>query len=256
MKMQISNLTKKYGETVAVDNVSFQVAQGEVVGYLGPNGAGKSTTIKMLTGTLAPSAGQILMDGLDLVKSPIALKARIGYVPETGGVYESLTGFEYLQLAGRLHHLGESAIAKKANEFLLLFQLDDVAHYRLSSYSKGMRQKVLMASALIHNPDLLCLDEPLNGLDANSMLVFKELLSRLAKMGKTVFYCSHVLDVVERLCTRVIIIDRGRIVADSEPQKLKQITAQESLEAVFRKLTQSGSAIEQAEALSHVVTGS
>ena len=254
MKIQISNLTKKYGGTVAVDNVSFEVTHGEIVGYLGPNGAGKSTTIKVLTGALAPSAGQILMDGSDFLDSPIALKARIGYVPETGGVYESLTGFEHLQLVGRLYHLGESAIAKKANEFLRLFELENVAHNRLSSYSKGMRQKVLMASALIHNPDLLCLDEPLNGLDANSMLVFRELLSRLAKIGKTVFYCSHVLDVVERLCTRVIIIDRGRIIADSEPEKLKEITAQRSLEAVFRKLTQPVGAAEQAEALSLVVT--
>jgi ABC-2 type transport system ATP-binding protein len=237
MKIEASGLTKKYGEFLAVDNVSFQVNPGEILGYLGPNGAGKSTTVKMLIGVLAPTSGKILFDGQDAQANPLALKQRIGYVPESGGLYESLTGFEFLQLVGRLYHMPDPLIEKKATEFLRLFDLSAVANQRLGSYSKGMRQKVLISSALIHNPDVLFFDEPLSGLDANSMLVFKELLRHLAEQGKSIFYCSHVLDVVERLCKRVVIIDHGKVIADGPVEELKQTTAQGSLEDVFKQLT-------------------
>ena len=210
---------------------------GEILGYLGRNGAGKSTTVKMLTGILPPTSGHILIDGADVAANAIAIKEKIGYVPETGGLYESLTGYEFLELMGRLYHLHEDVIARKAREFFRLFELEEVMHQRLGSYSKGMKQKVLISSALIHNPDLLFFDEPLSGLDANSMLLFKELLRHLADQGKTIFYCSHVLDVVERLCKRVIIIDKGRIIADAQVTQLKELTAQKSLEEVFQKLT-------------------
>jgi ABC-2 type transport system ATP-binding protein len=237
MKLEAIGLTKKYGDFLAVDNVSFQVNPGEILGYLGPNGAGKSTTVKMLIGVLTPTSGRVLFDDQDALANPLIFKQRIGYVPETGGIYESLTGFEFLQLVGRLYHMPEPIIEKKAHEFLRLFDLAPVADQRMGSYSKGMRQKVLISSALIHNPDLLFFDEPLSGLDANSMLVFKELLRHLAEQGKTIFYCSHVLDVVERLCKRVIIIDHGKIIADAPVEQLKESTAQGSLEDVFKKLT-------------------
>ena len=255
MNIEVSALTKKYGDTVAVDNVSFQVRRGEIIGYLGPNGAGKSTTVKMLTGILAPTSGRISIDGLDLVEHSLSIKQRIGYVPESGGLYESLTGFEFLQLAGRLYRLEEEVITHKAREFFRLFDLEAAMDQRLAGYSKGMKQKVLISSALIHNPDLIFFDEPLSGLDANSMLIFKELVRHLAEQGKTIFYCSHVLDVVERLCKRVIIIHQGRIVADAQVDQLKVVTAQKSLEEVFQKLTDAAEVSAVARAFSAVIAG-
>jgi len=255
MNLEVSELTKKYGEAAAVDNITFRVNRGEIVGYLGPNGAGKSTTVKMLTGILAPTSGRILIGGLDVVENSLSIKQRIGYVPESGGLYESLTGFEFLQLVGRLYHLGEETITHKAKEFFRLFGLEAAIDQRLSAYSKGMKQKVLISSALIHNPDLIFFDEPLSGLDANTMLIFKELVRHLAEEGKTIFYCSHVLDVVERLCQRVIIIHQGRIVADAQVDRLKEVTAQKSLEEVFQKLTDASEVSEVARAFSAVIAG-
>jgi ABC-2 type transport system ATP-binding protein len=254
MKIKVSGLTKLYGTFPAVNDVSFEVAQGEIVGYLGPNGAGKSTTVKMLIGILAPTGGSILVDGMDVRGNEVAVKQRIGYVPESGGLYESLTGYEFLQLVGRLYHMEEGLVGHKAQEFFRLFGLEESMHERLSSYSKGMRQRVLISSALIHNPDILFLDEPLSGLDANSMLVFKELVRHLAEQGKTIFYCSHVLDVVERLCKRVIIIDHGQIVADAPVDELKNMTSQGTLEDVFKKLTDATDAGQLAREFGAVVT--
>ena len=255
MKIEVTDLTRKYGEFLAVDHISFQVGHGEILGYLGPNGAGKSTTVKMLTTILPPTSGRILIDGIDITVDPLTIKKRIGYVPESGGLYESLTGFEFLQLVGRLYHLEEAGLEHKIREFFRLFGLEEAMHQRLSSYSKGMKQKVLISSALIHNPDLIFFDEPLSGLDANSMLVFKELVRQLAEQGKTIFYCSHVLDVVERLCKRVIIIDHGKIAADAQVEQLKEVTAQRSLEDVFQKLTASAEVAEIARAFGSVIAG-
>jgi len=255
MKIEVTDLTRKYGEFLAVDHISFQVGHGEILGYLGPNGAGKSTTVKMLTTILPPTSGRILIDGIDITTDPLTIKKRIGYVPESGGLYESLTGFEFLQLVGRLYHLEEAGLEHKIREFFRLFGLEEAMHQRLSSYSKGMKQKVLISSALIHNPDLIFFDEPLSGLDANSMLVFKEVVRQLAEQGKTIFYCSHVLDVVERLCKRVIIIDHGKIVADAQVEQLKEVTAQRSLEDVFQKLTDSSEVAEIARAFGSVIAG-
>ncbi len=253
MKIQVSDLTKKYGDFLAVDRISFQVNPGEILGYLGPNGAGKSTTVKMLTGVIRPTSGTIMIDGRPLLDDPLWAKQQIGYVPEAGGLYESLTGFEFLQLVGRLYHLEEDLIQHKAREFMRLFGLEEAMDLRLSGYSKGMKQKVLISSALIHNPDIVFFDEPLSGLDANSMLVFKEVIRELAAQGKTIFYCSHILDVVERLCQRVIIIDRGKIVADAPVSELKQTTSQASLEGVFKKLTDSSDASEIAKTFGALV---
>jgi ABC-2 type transport system ATP-binding protein len=256
MKIKVSGLTKFYGQFAAVNDVSFEVAQGEIVGYLGPNGAGKSTTVKMLIGILPPSSGSILVDGIEVQGNVVSIKQQIGYVPESGGLYESLTGLEFLQLVGRLYHMEEAVIEHKAHEFFRLFGLESSMNERLSSYSKGMRQRVLISSALIHNPDIFFFDEPLSGLDANSMLIFKELVRHLAEQGKTIFYCSHVLDVVERLCKRVIIIDHGRIIADAPVEELKNMTSQGTLEDVFKKLTDATDAGEIAREFGAVVSGS
>jgi ABC-2 type transport system ATP-binding protein len=255
VEIEVVGLTKRYGDFLAVDNVSFTVHQGEILGYLGPNGAGKSTTVKMLTGILAPSGGRIRVDGRELQGDVLAVKQRIGYVPESGGLYESLTGFEFLQLAGRLYHLDDAVIRHKAHELLRLFDLEGAMHERLSSYSRGMRQKVLISSALIHNPDVLFFDEPLSGLDANTMLVFKELVRHFAEQGKTIFYCSHVLEVVERLCHRAIIIDHGRIIADAPMNELKTMTAESSLEGIFKQLTDATDAGQLAREFGAVVLG-
>ncbi len=253
MKIQVSNLTKRFGEVVAVDGISFEVGEGEILGYLGPNGAGKSTTVKMLTGIMRPTGGNILIDGRPLDEDLLGFKQHLGYVPESGGLYESLTGLEFLQLVGRLYHLPEELILEKAKEFMRLFGLDAPMEQRLSSYSKGMKQKVLISSALIHNPEVVFFDEPLSGLDANSMLVFKEVIRELAAQGKTVFYCSHILDVVERICRRVIIIDHGKIIADGPVSELKQTTSQGSLEEVFKKLTDTTDVGEVAKSFSALV---
>ncbi|MCS6816450.1 MAG: ABC transporter ATP-binding protein [Blastocatellia bacterium] len=253
--IEVVDLTKRYDGVLAVDRISFTIARGEIVGYLGPNGAGKSTTVKMLTGILRPTDGTIVIDGLDLLKDPIEVKRRIGYVPETGGVYESLTAYEYLQLVGRLYHLSEEVLDYRIEEFLKLFGLESFMHERLSSYSKGMKQKVLISAALLHNPKVLFLDEPLTGLDAHSALLLKELLRRLAAEGKTIFYCSHILDVVERTCTRVIIIHKGRIVADGTVEQLKELTRQGTLEDIFKQLTYSSDIEEVAEAFARSVLG-
>jgi len=253
MKIQVSELTKRYGDFVAVDHISFEVGAGEILGYLGPNGAGKSTTVKMLTGVMRPTEGSIMVDGRPFLEDPLGVKQRIGYVPEAGVLYESLTGLEFLQLVGRLYHLPEELILDKAREFMRLFGLEDSMDLRLSSYSKGMKQKVLISSALIHNPDVVFFDEPLSGLDANSMLIFKEIIRELAAQGKTIFYCSHILDVVERLCRRVIIIDHGKIIANAPVAELKEMTSQGSLEEVFKKLTDTADVSDIAKTFSAVV---
>jgi ABC-2 type transport system ATP-binding protein len=196
-----------------------------------------------------------MIDGQNLEANPLAVKQRIGYVPEAGGLYESLTAHEFLQLVGRLYHLSEQTIERKAQELCRLFGLESFRHERLSGFSKGMKQKVLLSAGLIHNPDILFLDEPLSGLDANTMLIIKELIGQLAAQGKTIFYCSHVLDVVERVCRRVVIIDRGQIIADAPVEQLKEMTAQESLEGVFSQLTDATDVGQVARAVTEVVTG-
>ncbi|MEO0248218.1 MAG: ABC transporter ATP-binding protein [candidate division WOR-3 bacterium] len=246
--IEVRNLSKRYDGILAVDNISFTVNQGEILGYLGPNGAGKSTTVKMMTGVIRPTSGSIIIDGIDLYENPIEIKRRIGYVPETGGLYESLTAYEYLQLVGRLYRMNESSLDHRIEEFMAMSGLVEYMHERMSSYSKGMKQKVLISAALLHNPKIIFLDEPLSGLDANSALLLKELIKNLAAEGRTIFYCSHILDVVERVCKRVIIIDKGRIVADGKVEQLKELTRQGSLEDIFKQLTYSYDIEELAQA--------
>ena len=250
--IEVRSLTKYYGNFLALDQVSFTVPRGQILGYLGPNGAGKSTTINILVGLLLPSSGTVSFDGRLHQRDDFRTRRRIGYVPESGGLYESLSGYEFLQLVGRLYHLEESEVERKARGFLELFELERSMHQRLATYSKGMRQKVLISAALLHNPDLIFLDEPLSGLDANTALLLKELIRQLAREGRTVFYSSHVLDVVERLCDRVIILDHGKIIADGNLEELRRSTEASTLEEIFKRLTSeedSGARVEQFAAL-------
>ena len=251
--IELKELTRTFGNFTAVDNVSFTVPSGQVCGYLGPNGAGKTTTIKMLTGLIRPTSGTAAIEGFDILENPIEVKKRIGYVPESGALYEKLTPAEYLQLIGRLYHLEEEPLKRRIQEFLQLFQLEKHKNQRMDTFSKGMKQKIVVASALLHNPSVIFFDEPLNGLDANSALLVKELIRKLANQGKTIFYSSHILEVVEKICDRVIIIDHGRIVADGSIHDLQEMTRESSLEEIFSQVTHSEDMEEIAEAFSRII---
>ena len=250
----VDNLTRSFGESNAVDHISFSVPRGQICGYLGPNGAGKTTTVKILTGMIKPTEGSAQIAGIDISKEAIQVKKLIGYVPESGALYENLTPYEYLIMIGSLYHMTERMLHDKINEFLRIFKLSDVKNDRMNTFSKGMRQKVVISAAFLHNPDVIFFDEPLNGLDAGSALLLKELIRRLADQGKTIFYCSHILEVVEKICDRVIIIDEGKIVADGSIDELQNLTKQSSLEDIFSQVTDSEDMIEIAKAFSKIVT--
>src|SRR5215510_11691114 len=236
--LQVQDLTKYYRGFAAVDRVNFSISGGVVTGYLGPNGSGKSTTVKMIAGLLEPSSGAILFDGVNIRRDIVGYKARIGYVPEEAHVYLSLSGMEYLQLMGRLRGLPESQVEAKAKDLLQLFSLFTRRHSPLAAYSKGMRQRVLISAALLHDPDILIFDEPLSGLDVSSILLFKSLVAELASRGKIILYISHVLEVVERICAKVIIIYKGEIKAEDSVGRLRDLMHLPSLEEIFTQLVQ------------------
>jgi ABC-2 type transport system ATP-binding protein len=230
-------LTRTFGGKKAVDQLDLDVQPGEIFGFLGPNGAGKSTTVKMLTGLLAPSSGWARVAGFDIVNEPLEAKRRIGYVPETGALYEHLSPVEYLDLVSALHHLDPAAARLRTEELLELFDLSGARAIRMTEFSKGMKQKVVLSSALITKPEVLFLDEPLNGLDANTAMLVKALLKQMAAQGKTVFFSSHILEVVERICTRIAIIKDGQKAAEGTPEGILASTGTASLEEAFGKLT-------------------
>ncbi len=238
--LEVRGLTKKYRNRAVVDHVSFTVPPGEVTGYLGPNGSGKSTTVKMLAGLLAPSSGQILWNGEDIRANLVAFKRRLGYVPEEAHLYSHLTGMEHLQLIGRLRQLPEPAVERKAGELLRLLWLFEHRHSPISSYSKGMKQRILIAGALMHDPDLLIFDEPLSGLDIDSGLLLHQIIGELARQGKTILYISHVLEVTEKVCSRVVILYRGKVVADDGVGRLRDLMHLPSLDQIFRQLAEQG----------------
>jgi ABC-2 type transport system ATP-binding protein len=249
MTLEISRLSKRFNGIPAVDDVSFTIRPGEILGYVGPNGAGKSTTVKMIIGLLEPSEGRILWGGRSIIEDMPGFQRRLGYVPEEPNLYPFLSGREYLQLAGRLRGMKRVELDAKIQEFLRLFSLWEDRDVPVSSYSKGMRQKILLSAALLHNPDVLLLDEPLSGLDVNTMFAVRELLLGLAEQGKTILYSSHVLDAMEKVCARVLILRKGRVVADDSIGHLREVTEQASLEGVFARLTADGSAQDLAERL-------
>jgi ABC-2 type transport system ATP-binding protein len=234
--LQVRGLTKWYGGSLAVSDVSFSVDAGEVLGYLGPNGSGKSTTVGMLTGLVEPSAGQVLFRGENINDDPVEFRRHVGFVPEEPHLYPFLSGREYLALVGHLRDMDDRVSRARITALLQVFGLEHQADAALSSYSKGMRQKVLISAALLHDPPLLIFDEPVSGLDATSALVFRSLLEELARGGKAVLYCSHELDAVEKTCSRVLVLHRGRVVAHDTVAHLREALTQPSLEGVFREL--------------------
>jgi ABC-2 type transport system ATP-binding protein len=236
--LEIQNLTKYYRNIPVVNDVSFTVRPNEVTGYLGPNGSGKSTTVKIIAGLIEASAGKVLLDGADIREDLLGFKRRLGYVPEEAILYSYLTGLEYLQLMGCLRGMGPRETERKANDVLELFSLHPHRHAAISTYSKGMKQRILISAALLHDPDVLILDEPLSGIDVTSALLFKHLLNELARRGKTILYISHVLEVVEKVCARVVIIYRGRLMADDSVDRLRDLTDAPSLEGVFAQLVE------------------
>ncbi|MBI2685117.1 MAG: ABC transporter ATP-binding protein [Acidobacteria bacterium] len=237
--LEVRHLTKRYSGITVVDKVSFTIRPGEILGYLGANGAGKSTTVKMLTGLIEPSAGEILFNGENVVRDMKAYQSRIGYVAEEAHLYPHLSGREYLQLAGRLRGMPRNVLEPKMDELLRLFGLWEDRHAPLSSYSKGMRQKILLSAALLHDPELLILDEPFSGLDVNAALVLRSLLRALAGRGKIVLYSSHVLEVVEKVASSVLILRKGEVAAHDSVANLQAMMAEKSLEGVFAQLTQA-----------------
>ena len=235
--LEICGLTKRFNGIPAVEDVSFTLKPGEILGYVGPNGAGKSTTVKMIIGLLEPSEGQVRFQGRSVLEDLPGFQARIGYVPEEPHLYPHLSGREYLQLVGRLRGLPRTVLEPKIDEFLRLFALWDDRHCSVSAYSKGMRQKILLSAALLHNPDLLILDEPLSGLDVNTALVLRELVEGLAARGRMILYSSHVLDVLEKVCSQVLILCKGRVVAHDTIEHLRESMQESSLEGIFGQLT-------------------
>ena len=215
------NLTRRFGELVAVQEVNLRVAAGEFFGFLGPNGAGKSTTIKMLTGLLAPTSGTIQILGLDLIAHPVEVKRRIGVVPEGMALFGRLTGAEYLNFAGRMYGLDREMAARRAEELLDFMRLADQPKTLITDYSHGMQKKLALAAAVIHGPNVLFLDEPFEGVDAIAAGTLKTMLQRMTERGATIFLTSHVLEIVERLCSHVAIIDRGRLVAQGSLDELR-----------------------------------
>jgi ABC-2 type transport system ATP-binding protein len=234
--LDVRGLTKKYRNRAVVDHVTFTVPPGQVTGYLGPNGSGKSTTVKMLAGLLPATSGQILWNGADIRHDLVAFKRCLGYVPEEAFVYPHLSGLEYLQLIGRLRQLPERLVDRKANELLRLLWLEEHRYSPISAYSKGMKQRVLLAGALLHDPDLLILDEPLSGLDITSAMLLHELIAELRRHGKTILYISHVLEVTEKVCSRVVMLYQGKIVANDDVSRLRELMDLPSLEEIFRQL--------------------
>lgn len=235
--IQLSALKKQYSANYVLKGITLNIDAGQIVGYIGPNGAGKSTTIKILTGIIGDFEGGATVMGFDVRKNPVEIKQKIGYIPEQAALYEVLTPIEYLRFVGKLYQLEEGVIEKKSWDLLRLFELTDKANTRMNSYSKGMKQKVLLISGLIHNPQIIFLDEPLSGLDANAVILVKEILSQLKKIGKTIFYSSHIMDVVEKISDRIIIINKGEIIADGDFETLKLNARQGSLENIFTSLT-------------------
>lgn len=235
--LTITSLTKSYGSKEILKGIDLHVSRGEIIGYIGPNGAGKSTTIKIILGMEGDYGGEIKLFGENIQQDHIEYKRRIGYVPEIADVYDNLTGYEYLTFIGQLYGLDLETATHKSKTLMELFGVGEAYHSRISSYSKGMRQKLLIISSLLHNPDILFLDEPINGLDANSVMIFKEILSQLAAQGKTIFYSSHLMDVVEKISSRIILLNDGKIAADGTFEELQESNTAGTLEGIFNQLT-------------------
>ena len=248
--LEVRAISKRYGGLLVVDRVTFTLDRGEVLGYLGPNGSGKSTTVNIVVGLIEPSSGSVVLDGRPYDEDPIGYKRRIGYVPEEPYLYTHLTAAEYLTLVGRLRGMSERRLDRIVPEFLRLFLLWDSRYGAMAAYSKGMRQRVLLAAALLHNPDLLVLDEPFSGLDVNASLLFRALLEMFAAEGRMILFSTHRFDMVEKVCSRAVILSAGRLVAEcrdpggtcgcrcAAPEDRAPGGTSDSLEQLFARVTE------------------
>ena len=235
--ISIKDLTMSYGSKNVLNGINLEIPRGQIIGYIGTNGAGKSTTIKIMLGIIEDYEGKVEILGQDISNGSVEYKKKIGYVPELADIYDNLTAYEYLSFLGEIYELDVNKLIEKSKKLMVLFGIDGVIDSRISSYSKGMKQKLLIICSLIHNPDILFFDEPLSGLDANSVMVFKEVMHALAKSGKTIFYSSHIMDVVEKVSDRILLLNEGQIVADGSFQELKNNQKEGSLEEIFNELT-------------------
>lgn len=254
--LEANGLVKFYGSVPAVTDVTFALRPGQVLGYLGPNGSGKSTTVKMLTGLLEPTHGRVLFHGNDIHRDLLAYRKRLGYVPEEPNLYPYLTGSEYLDMVGNLRAMTESARKEKIEALLGLFSLFPSRDVALGSYSKGMRQRILLIAGLMDNPDLLILDEPLSGLDVTSALIVRHLIQALSAMGKAIFFCSHVLEVVEKICSQLIILRQGRVIAFGPTDEVREQIGQSSLEGTFLHLVEDRDVARVAGEMVDIITAS
>ncbi len=234
--IRMQNLRKSYGQKQVLHGIDLDIQPGQVVGYIGPNGAGKSTTVRILAGLDGHFEGEVFVKNHSVRNDPIAIKRIIGYIPEQTELYEVLTPMEFLLAMGRLHDMPDPLTRERAEQMLGFFDLSKQLHQRMDTFSKGMRQKVLLVSGLLHNPEIIFMDEPLSGLDANAVILVKEIISRLAEQGKTIIYCSHNMDTVEKISDRIVLIAEGRIIADGTFQDLKR-NESDTLEKLFSQLT-------------------
>lgn len=247
--LSLQGVTMNYGEKNVLNGVNLDVYRGQIIGYIGPNGAGKSTTLKIMLGLVDDYQGTVEIFGRDIASGDNTYKKKIGYVPENADIYENLTASEYITFVGELYGVEQEHAEEKAEKLMQQFGMEEVLNARIASFSKGMQQKVLIISSLLHDPDLLFLDEPLNGLDANSVMMIKDLLDVLAANGKTIFYSSHIMDVVEKISNRIVLLVGGQIAADGTIEELREQNKEGSLEGIFNQLTgydthqQSASAI-------------
>jgi ABC-2 type transport system ATP-binding protein len=238
LMLTAQRLYKFYGSVPAVQNVTFTLKPGQVLGYLGPNGSGKSTTVKMLTGLLEPTDGEVTHNGQNIHKDLAGYRKRLGYVPEEANLYPYLTGQEYLDMVATLRAMPDATKGTRISSLLELFSLWAHRYVALGSYSKGMRQRILLIAALMDNPDLLILDEPLSGLDVTSALIIKNLIQALSARGKSIFYCSHILEVVEKVCTHLIVLRKGQVIAHGATSEVRERIGTSSLEGVFLQLVE------------------
>ena len=254
--IRIRDLKCAYDNTnLVLKSINLDIETGQIIGYVGPNGAGKTTTVKILTGMLDRFTGEVTVLGQNMAEHPVEVKRRIGYVPENTDLYESLTPQEYLEFLCRLYGMEARSIEERIERLLRTFNLVTHRHERMSSFSKGMKQKVLIISGMIHNPDVIFLDEPLSGLDANTTILVKKTLRKLAAMGKTIFYCSHIMDVVERLSDRIVIVNEGQIIADGSFEELRSMSKGGTLETVFMRLTGKSEDAGAAERIAEAIGG-
>jgi ABC-2 type transport system ATP-binding protein len=246
--VSIRNLKKNYGTKEVLKGINLEITSGQIIGYIGPNGAGKSTTVKILCGLISEFDGEVEIFGKLLGSKTLEIKKQIGYIPENAVLYEALTPMEFMEFIGEMRGLNSEQTRKKAEALMSIFEMKPNINQRIATFSKGMRQKVLICSSLLHNPDLIFMDEPLSGLDANSVIMVKEMLIHLAREGKTIFYSSHIMDVVEKISDRIILIDQGNVIADGSFTELSKLANDANLEKMFTRLTGNTNHEEKAEA--------